>query len=102
MINAYRYEHGCRGQDDDGKQNGFGGCRPDKAQRDFDMRDGCGKNLVDGAGELREVNPEGCIRYALCEQHQHDETRYDEAAVIDAVDLIDTVADRRTEHDEIQ
>src|SRR5690606_6375988 len=66
------------------------------------MRNWRRENLVDGSREFREIYSERSVGYALREKHQHDETRHDESTVINAIDLIDAMADGRTKHHEIK
>jgi hypothetical protein len=75
---------------------------PDIADQDLHIGDRRGEDLVDRAHEFREVDAEGGIGHALREQHQHDQSRHDEGAVGHAVDLLDALADRGTEDDEVE
>src|SRR5205085_220399 len=50
----------------------------------------------------RQVDPEGCVRYALAEERQHDEARDDERPIADAIDAAHAAADCSSEHDKVQ
>ena len=76
--------------------------RADVAQHDLAVRHRRRQQLVDGAGELREVDRERGVRDALRQQREHDQARHDEGPVRHAVDGLDARSDRRTEHDEVQ
>jgi hypothetical protein len=59
-------------------------------------------DLVDGAGELGEVNPKGRVGDALGQQRQHHQSGYDKYSVRYSLDLLDARSDGRTKHHEIQ
>ena len=79
----------------------FGGCGADVADDNFKVRDRRGQELVNRPGKLGKVNAEGSVGDALGEERQHDQSRHDEGAVGDAVDLGHARADGRAEDDEV-
>jgi len=102
MLDAQRHEQPRGGHDDEPEDDRLGGRRADVGEHDLQRRHRCRQQLVDGAGELGEVDAERGVGDALRQQRQHHQPGHDEGAVADAAHLRDARADRRAEHDEIQ
>src|SRR5262249_4651386 len=80
----------------------LGGRSADVADQHFHVGYRRGQQLEDRPRPLRQVDAERGVRDALGEDRQHDEARYDEGTVADAVDSPHARADRRAEHHEVQ
>ena len=90
------------GQDDEAENDRLGRRRADVGEHDLQRGHRRGQELVDRAGELREIDAERGVGDALGEQRQHDQPRHDEGAVGDAVHLGHARADRGAEHHEVE